>query len=474
MTTFLGLPALSSPSQPAAGARPGAATGPVAGRPTVILAYPKIDHEKDYVYHWMPFSLLTLAKPLIESGLVNVVLFDGNQRDKQAWEAFLDEHLDAAVCIGVSIMTGGGQIGHALDMVHAAKKRVSCPPVVFGGPHVNVLSEQTAVHPLVDAVLTGPGQNSILQYVQSLLGRLPRRLVPGLRIDDGEQVLTGKPNPPRTGILGAYPWSLLNVADYIRDDPTVAPRTLNYVSSQGCVYKCDFCYEKIYKRKYSAMLAGDLLDDIADLKQRFGINGVKFYDADFFVNLQRAMGFCDGLVERGLDLRWAASINPNDILKARKKGLPLLERIAESGCSRLLMGVESGNDRVLDEVVKKEITREKILDVAADIAAHKILGSYTFIVGFPGETDAEVEDTYTLIEELRQLDPVPETRVHLFAPYPGVGELWDKAVAMGFEPPDSLEGWSRFDYYTSLTPWTSEETAARAREATRMRLAPAR
>ncbi|MDT0616498.1 B12-binding domain-containing radical SAM protein, partial [Streptomyces lancefieldiae] len=379
-----------------------------------------------------------------------------------------------AVCIGVSIMTGGGQIGHALDLVRAAKKRAYCPPVVFGGPHVNVLSEQTAADPLVDAVLTGPGQNSMLDYVQSLLGRVPRRLVPGLRIDDGATVFEGRPNPPRTQNLGAYPWSLLNVADYIRDDPTVAPRTLNYVSSQGCVYKCDFCYEKIYKRKYSAMLAGPLLDDIADLKQRFAINGVKFYDADFFVNLQRAMGFCDGLVDRGLDLRWAASINPNDILKARKKGLPLLERIAASGCSRLLMGVESGNDRVLEEVVKKEITREKILDVAADIAAHKILGSYTFIVGFPGETDGEVEDTYTLIEELRQLDPVPETRVHLFAPYPGVGELWDKAVALGFEPPDSLEGWSRFDYYTSLTPWTSEETAARAREATRMRLAPAR
>ncbi|MET9956029.1 radical SAM protein [Streptomyces sp. NPDC006339] len=471
MSTFLGLPGLTQ-TPPAAGTSPCAVTEPVEGRPTVLLAYPKIDHEKDYVYHWMPFSLLTLAKPLLESGLVNVVLFDGNQRDAQAWESFLDEHLDSAVCIGVSIMTGGGQIGHALDLVRAAKKRAFCPPVVFGGPHVNVLAEQTAADPLVDAVLTGPGQNSMLQYVQSLLGRTPRRLVPGLRIDDGTTVFEGKPNPPRTQNLGAYPWSLLNVADYIRDDPTVASRTLNYVSSQGCVYKCDFCYEKIYKRKYSAMLAGPLLDDIADLKQRFAIDGVKFYDADFFVNLQRAMAFCDGLIDRGLDLRWAASINPNDILKARRKGLPLLERIAESGCSRLLMGVESGNDRVLNEIVKKEITRAEILDVAADIAANNILGSYTFIVGFPGETDAEVEDTYTLIEELRQLDPVPETRVHLFAPYPGVGELWDKAVELGFEPPDSLEGWSNFDYYTSLTPWTSAATAARARQQTQMRLAP--
>ncbi|MFD9602845.1 B12-binding domain-containing radical SAM protein [Streptomyces sp. NPDC057908] len=446
---------------------------PRSGLPTVILVYPKIDHEKDYVYFWMPFSLLTIAKPLMESGLVNVVLFDGNQQDAAAWDRLLDEHIERTVCIGASIMTGGGQIGHALEMVRTAKQRSFCPPVVFGGPHVNVQPEQTAAHPLVDAVLQGPGQNSMLDFVKSLLGRVPRRLVPGLRMDSCGHVLTGRLNPPRTGNLGAYPWALLDVGQYIRDDPTVASRTLNYVSSQGCVYKCEFCFELTYQRKYSAMAAGDLLDDVTDLKARYGINGVKFYDADWFVNLRRSIGFCDGLIERQLDLRWAASINPNDILKARRATLPLLERIAESGCSRLLMGVESGNDRVLSDVVRKEVTRAQILDVAADIAAHGILGSYTFIVGFPGESEAEQEDTYSLIAELRELTPTPETRVHLFAPYPGT-PLWEKALAAGFTPPASLEDWSSFDYYTSLTPWTSDATAARAREATRMRLAPAR
>ncbi|MFD7614383.1 B12-binding domain-containing radical SAM protein [Streptomyces sp. NPDC059828] len=463
MSVFMGLPGVRAP-----------APGPeAAGRPTVILAYPKIDHEKDYVYHWMPFSLLTIAKPLLAGGLVDVVLFDGNQEDATAWERLLDEHIERTVCVGVSIMTGGGQIGHALDMVRAARKRPFCPPVVFGGPHVNVQPEQTAAHPLVDAVLQGPGQHSMPEYVASLLGRVPRRLVPGLRTDDGRCVSSGAVNPPRAGNLGAYPWSLLDVAKYVRDDPTVADRTLNYVSSQGCVYRCRFCFELTYQRKYSAMAAQDLLDDVAALKASYGINGVKFYDADWFVNLRRAIGFCDGLVERGLGLRWAASINPNDILKARRSGLPLLERIAESGCSRLLMGVESGNDRVLADVVHKEITRARILDVAEDIAAHGILGSYTFIVGFPGESEAEMEDTYSLIDELRQFDPQPETRVHLFAPYPGT-PLWEEALDHGFTAPASLEEWSSFDYYTSLTPWTDEATVARAREQTRMRLAPAR
>ncbi len=271
--------------------------------------------------------------------------------------------------------------------------------------------------------------------------------------------------------MGHYPWHLLNVGDYIRDDPTVASRTLNYVSSQGCVYKCQFCYELTYQRKYSAMRADGLVADIAALQDGYGINGVKFYDADWFVNIKRAVAFCEELIDSGRDISWAASINPNDILKARRAGVPLLERVAASGGTRLLMGVESGNDRLLRDVVKKEVTRAQILDVAGEIAASGLLGSYTFIVGFPGETDEEQEDTYRIIEELRTLTPAPETRVHLFAPYPGT-PLYGAALQHGFVPPESLEEWSHFDYYTSLTPWTSDETVRRARASTQMRLRP--
>jgi radical SAM superfamily enzyme YgiQ (UPF0313 family) len=281
----------------------------------------------------------------------------------------------------------------------------------------------------------------------------------------------GPDNPPRTQRLGGYPWELLPVDNYLRDDPTVADRTLNYVSSQGCVYKCRFCYELTYNRKYSAIDAESLLNEIEALKARFSITGVKFYDADWFVNLRRAAAFCRGLIKRNMQLRWAASINPNDVLKARRLEPDLMRLLGESGCTRLLMGVESGSDRVLNEIVEKEITRAQILDVTGEIARHGIMGSYTFIVGFPGETEAEQEETYALIAQLRSLHPQPETRVHLFAPYPGT-PLYEKALSHGFTPPPSLEEWARYDYYESQTPWTSAETVTRARSNTHMRLSP--
>jgi len=226
-----------------------------------------------------------------------------------------------------------------------------------------------------------------------------------------------------------------------------------------------------YQRKYSAINGADLARDVADLQSRYSLSGIKFYDADWFVDLRRASQFCHTVIDSDLSLQWAASVNPNDILRARKRMPDLLRRVAQSGCRRLLMGVESGSDRVLVDIVEKEVTVAQVHDVASEIAAHGIMGSYTFIVGFPGESTEEQEETYRLIDRLRKLNPQPETRVHLFAPYPGT-PLFEKAIAYGFHPPTSLEEWSCYDYYNSQTPWTNDETVRRAKDYTFMTLTP--
>lgn len=96
---------------------------------------------------------LTVA---VEGEAAGLVEETSGRCDAADWSRFLDRHLERAICVRVSIMTGGAQIRHALAMVREAKSREHCPPVVFGGPHVNVLAEQTARHELVDLVLAGP------------------------------------------------------------------------------------------------------------------------------------------------------------------------------------------------------------------------------------------------------------------------------------------------------------------------------
>jgi len=168
-----------------------------------------------------------------------------------------------------------------------------------------------------------------------------------------------------------------------------------------------------------------------------------------------------------LGVCWAASIHPKDVLCAIKNEQPLLEKLAASKCKRLLMGVESGSNRVLKEIVDKGVSKDEMFFVAQEIAKHGILGSYTFIVGFPGETHEEQEESFEFIKKLSTLSPRPETRVHIYAPYPGT-PLYDEALSLGFSHPQELGDWSDFDYYKAQTPWTNTSLEDRVKEFTLM------
>jgi radical SAM superfamily enzyme YgiQ (UPF0313 family) len=350
-------------------------------------------------------------------------------------------------------------------MAAEVKARAPHVPVVLGGPHVNVLPDQTAEHNLVDAVLVGPGQGSMPAYVRALRFSDPLDEVPGLVAKQDVGWTRGPVNPPKAGFFGTYPFQLVDLAKYVHDNPAIGDRTINFVSSQGCVYKCRFCYE-LNHPKLRRMNSDSLVEQVHQLVEELGINGVKFYDADWFIDLKRAVGFAEGLIERKLDVKWAASINPNDILQARKRYPGFMALMAKSGLSRLLMGVESGDDRVLREVVNKGVTRAQILSAASEVAEAGILGSYTFIIGFPGETPGNLAATCSLIREMWELPVPPETRVHVYTPYPGT-PLYQEAEDAGFVAPKSLEDWKQCDYYQAHTPWTSYVHVELARAYTR-------
>lgn len=107
----------------------------------------------------------------------------------------------------------------------------------------------------------------------------------------------------------------------------------------------------------------------------------------------------------------------------------------------------------MNEVIRKRTKAEDYLLIAKAIADYGILGSYTFMVGFPGETRAEYEETFALVRKLWELNVPLETKIHIYLPYPGT-PLFEQAIALGHKPPDQLEGWSDYNYYKAMTPWT--------------------
>ena len=426
-----------------------------AERPLIVLGYPRIDFQANYHYAWVPYSLLFIADALVEQGLVDVVVYDANQ-DTRSWEGLLRENQNRLLCVGFSIMTGGQQISHAIKLAQTLADIAPGVPRVFGGPHANVLPSQTAAHPLVTHVLTGPGQYTMPSLVSALLGLSPIEGVPDLWRHVDDEVLPPAQHLPIDWSLGPVRhWNLLPLECYVRADEAIAPRTLNYLSSYGCRYRCRFCYEQHYVHHFHALPAQVVLADIAGLVDRLDLSGIKFYDANLFMDKPRAMGLMDGLGRLSPKLSWAASIHPNDIRVLLSKDPNTIHRLHAAGCRRLLIGVESGDDRVLREIVRKGVDREGILAAARAVDAAEIIGAYTFILGFPGETREEKQRTIDMAEQIAYLPTRPEVRFHGYAPYPGT-PLYEDAVNAGFQPPGSLEGWAGFDYYSMRTPWLDD------------------
>ncbi|MEE3343672.1 MAG: radical SAM protein [Bacilli bacterium] len=429
----------------------------------VVFVYPKIEFEENYPNSWIPFSILTLGTSIMNNN-IELKIFDQNKSDVVDLYNYIDINKNDIMCVVFSIMTGGAQISNALKIAKYVKENNII--TAFGGPHVNVLPEQTAKHELVDYALKGLGQFQFPIFIDGLMNKSKMDMVPGIYFYNGNRLIIGPDNVVKGLYLPNYNINLIEIEKYIQNDNTINTRTINYIASQGCPYTCKFCYETCYDRKYFKIKEEDILSDIEFLIDKYNVNGIKFYDADWFVDIKRSIRMAERI--KDYNIKWAASINPRDILRT-SNGLEsnLLDMVKKSGCSRLLMGMESGNNRVLKEIVDKRVTKEELMHVARMISKYQILGSYTFIVGFPGETDKEIDETFSFVEKLWSLETKPETRVHIYTPYPGTS-LYDQSLELGFKAPDSLEGWSKFDYYKSMTPWTSKDLERKVKECTVM------
>lgn len=431
-------------------------------KPLVILCYPRINYESNYRYSWIPYSLMIIADAIIQQGLVDVEIFDANGQSDDIFKNLVLREKERLISVGFSIMTGGSQINHAIELADWLCRHIPNALKIFGGPHVNVLPEQTLRHPVVDCCIVGPGQITFPSVLKAILGLHSWSSVPGCwrKLASGKVLSPSLIVPTDWKLHPILNWSRFDLSSYIRQEEAVAERTLNYISSYGCIYRCQFCYEQIYQNKYHYLSSSQVLDDFEYLQSSYDLGGIKIYDANFFVNRPRVEEFIRVCRQRPINLRWAASIHPRDILFFQKRNSNFLNELHQSGCSRLLIGAESGDDSVLKQTIRKSVTAEEIFECARMVDSSGIRGAFTFILGFPEESRKQKNNTIELAHNIFELSSLPEIRFHGFQPYPGTS-LFDVALRGGYVAPNCLEGWSDCDYYENLqTPWLDEDDKA--------------
>ena len=325
----------------------------------------------------------------------------------------------------------------------AAVKSVTDVPVVLGGPHVSIVSEdldfESVSRPEVDIVVRGEGEAiwiELLNRLEDFLRDQPDFSTAALmhpeagvwegllgityQTSDGE--LHRHPAHPPIADLDALPWPayhLFKMERYTNLQPTVdrveGARSFSIMTSRGCPYRCTFCSQSIMPVRWRARSPENVLAEWRHLVEDLGAEEIGVLDDSANIRRDRLHELCDLLIEHKLNhVPW---IFVNGI-RANLADKELLAHMKAAGLKRTAFGVESGDPDILRSI-NKRIDLDTIRQAFRNAKEVGVETIGFFIIGLPGETEETMERTIRfaieldpLIANFSMMTPFPGTKVY--------------------------------------------------------------
>ena len=346
-----------------------------------------------------PLGLLYLAGALESIG-VDVTIIDAEPLVLTT-EATVEKVLATEPhFVGVTSSTPEFYI--ATDVITLLKKYNRDIITMMGGAHVSALPDQTIQdYPDIDYVVVGEGEESIKKIVRE---KPEERVVYSESVQDLDT-------------LAAPARHLLNYNDYVASDPDLGMIKVDALeTSRGCPSRCTFCFH-LHGNKVRLRDVQKIVDEIEKSHHETGANLFHFFDDTFTLKKERAIAICNEIIRRKLKLAFYCFTRADTISK------DLLEKMKEAGFIRITLGIESGNQEMLDRYNKgtKLEDYERAYHWMIDLGI-ETRGS--FIIGGPNETHRTIKDSIKFAKKL----PLYRVGVNILTPYPGT-KLYDTATS---------------------------------------------
>jgi anaerobic magnesium-protoporphyrin IX monomethyl ester cyclase len=278
------------------------------------------------------------------------------------------------------------------------------------GLHPSAKPLDSLAHPNIDYVVIGEPEETVAELAKILEKEKNPNLkkVKGIGFTKEGEVIITQPRPVIED-LDSLPFParhllpMKELFEAIKKTPIrgeIRKPCARVLTSRGCPNNCIFCSNHIVMgKKWRGRTPKNVADELEQIVQTYGIKQVDFEDDNLTFNKPRMEAICDEITKRKLDIEW---YTPNgvraDCLDAR-----LLSKMRRSGCQRIMVAPESGVQRVVDQIIKKNQDLKKV--EAAIVNARKvgIKVSCFFIIGFIGETKEDIQATIEYAHLLRQL-----------------------------------------------------------------------
>jgi hopanoid biosynthesis associated radical SAM protein HpnJ len=296
------------------------------------------------------------------------------------------------------------------------------PEMLIGmvGPHCTALPEDT----LNSCKSLGFVARREFDYtVLDVAKDRPLRDIQGISYRKGQEIIHNGDRDPIQDMD-----TLPSVLDVYRRDLNIQKYFIGYLlhpylsvyTGRGCPGRCTFCLwpQTLGGHRYRTHSVDFVVDEMARAKDLFPEVKEFFFDDDTFTaDFQRAEAIARGL--RSLEITWSCSSRAN----ISERTLKILK---ENGLRLVMVGIESGSDRILRNI-RKGITTSQALAFMKTCRKLKIATHATFAVGLPGETRDTIRQT---IEFAKEIDP-DTIQVSIATPYPGT-RFYQEAIENGW------------------------------------------
>jgi radical SAM superfamily enzyme YgiQ (UPF0313 family) len=277
--------------------------------------------------------------------------------------------------------------------------------ILLGGPQASVVDESTLVtFPFVDFILRGEAEETLPQLLDALSsGGASIKNVQGITYRSGSEVIRN-PNAPVIENLDALP---LPAFHFYSDVQKYGFLPLE--AGRGCPFACSFCSTNdFFRRRYRMKSPEVLVGQMRDLKQRYKVNFFELVHDMFTADKKRVMDFCNAVIRSGEQLYWNCSAR-TDCADDE-----LLSLMARAGCRGIFFGIDSGSER-MQQQMNKGLSITESLSRVRRANTYKMSTTVSLIAGFPDETEEDLRATVNFIgEALRSRRASPQ--FHLLAP----------------------------------------------------------
>ena len=254
-----------------------------------------------------------------------------------------------------------------LGYAKAIKKTFPDKFIIFGGPQPTYQPEETIKHDCIDAICRGEGIEAIVELadkLEEIKNNTERRNIKNIWFKTNEWMTIGKhwiQNPIRP-ISNINDWPRPDYGLYYDKYPELRNKPTKPVYIvRGCPYNCTFCYNPAFNDMYKGNKIFQCMDidkaitEIKWLVEKGNAKRIQFMSDNMTINKKWVKEFFKAY-KKEIGLPCLLNCRANEVNK------DIIKTTKEAGCARVDFGVEHGNDYIRNDVLKRNMSKEQIIN----------------------------------------------------------------------------------------------------------------